>query len=133
MNWSDAEAIRNCAAQLDAIGADDRVLVINAAYETDIISESFVAGAHLDATHAVFTHLDETRKAGKLWKYALSRDIHPLFFSHGPNPAGDYSMDPMSYLLERTFPQGREIASARKNDTSADDSKAVDREVVAVA
>lgn len=115
LNLGDADAVDSCRELLDEMGADERILVVNAAYETESISDALLAGNRMGATHVVFTHLDETRKAGKLWKFALGKSVRPLFFSHGPNPAGDYTMDPFSYLLEKTFPRGRELASARRN------------------
>ncbi len=135
LNWSDASAVDACRERLDELGVDERILVVNAAYESEVIAETMVAGTRLGATHVVFTHLDETRKAGKLWKYALSGGIQPLFFSHGPNPAGDYTKEPLSYLLAQTFPQGRQIAAADRAESKAGDTsrESSDREVVAVA
>ena len=115
LNLGDADAVDSCRELLDEMGADERILVVNAAYETESISDSLLAGNRMGATHVVFTHLDETRKAGKLWKFVLGKSVYPLFFSHGPNPAGDYTVDPFSYLLEKIFPRGRELASARRN------------------
>lgn len=115
LNLGDSNAVEDCRELLDEIGADERILVVNAAYESEVISDAMLAGNRMGATHIVFTHLDETRKAGKLWKFALGKAARPLFFSHGPNPAGDYTMDPFSYLLEKTFPQGRELASVRRS------------------
>ncbi len=115
LDLSDSDAVNSCRELLDHLGADERILVVNAAYEPESISDAMLAGNQVGATHVVFTHLDETRKAGKLWKFALGKSVRPLFFSHGPNPAGDYTMDPFSYLLEKTFPRGRELASAKRN------------------
>lgn len=114
VDLSDNEALKTCKEDLDRVGVDDRVLVINAAYETEAIEASISAGAKLGVTHAIFTHLDETRRVGKLWRFALNTSIKPIFFSYGPNPAGDYTMSPLSYLLEKTFPQGRNMAKAEK-------------------
>ncbi len=133
LNMCDVDAVENCNQLLDEIGADERVLVINAAYETEVISEAMLAGSQMGATHIVFTHLDETRKAGKPWKFALGKSARPLFFSHGPNPAGDYTMDPFSYLLEKTFPQGRKLASARRNAPSGKSVEAPKSEEKAIA
>ncbi len=113
LNIGNPESIANCKKNLDAIGADERVIVVNAAYETELIAEAMEAGDRMGATHVVFTHLDETRHAGKLWKFALSSGIQPLFFCYGANPAGDYTMDPFSYLLEKTFPEGRSLVAAK--------------------
>lgn len=133
LNLSDSEAIENCRELLDEIAADERILVVNAAYETEVISDTMLAGSRMGATHVVFTHLEETRKAGKLWKFALGKEIRPLFFSHGPNPAGDYTMDPFSYLLEKTFPQGRELASARRKVPMSEAVEASKSEEMATA
>lgn len=114
LNVANADAVQDACEILDEVAADERVLVVNAAYEAEMIAETMLAGSRMGATHVVFTHLDETRRAGKLWKFVLGKAPLPLFFSHGPNPAGDYTMDPFSYLLEKTFPQGRELASARR-------------------
>ena len=112
IDLSDNEAIDLCKRDLDRAGADDRILVINAAYEAEAIEESIMAGAKLGANHVIFSHLDETRRIGKLWRFALNAKIKPIFFSFGPNPAGDYTMSPLSFLLEKTFPQGRNLAKA---------------------
>ena len=91
---------------------DERILVVNAAYETELIADMLAAGESIGATKVVFTHVEETRRAGKLWKFLLNRRMQPLFFSEGPNPAGEYTMETYSYLLERSFPNGRELAAA---------------------
>lgn len=111
---SDASTIDACRDNLDDLGIDERILVVNAAYEAELIADMLAAGESIGATKVVFTHLEETRKAGKLWKFLLNRRMEPLFFSEGPNPAGEYTMETYSYLLERSFPNGRELAAASK-------------------
>jgi len=133
LNLSDSEAVENCRELLEEIGADERILVVNAAYESEVITDAMLAGNRMGATHIVFTHLDETRKAGKLWKFALGKAARPLFFSHGPNPAGDYTMDPFSYLLEKTFPRGRELASAKRNAPLRESVESSNIEEMAIA
>jgi len=123
VDLSDSIALENCKRDLDSSGADDRILIINAAYEAEAIEESIMAGVKLGANHVIFTHLDETRRVGKLWRFALNAKMKPIFFSFGPNPAGDYTMSPLSYLLEKTFPQGRNLAKADKRvETGVEES-----------
>ncbi|MFL3658437.1 MAG: hypothetical protein ACJ07L_10325 [Opitutales bacterium] len=64
---------------------------------------------------------------------ALNGGSRPLFFSYGPNPAGDYTMDPYSYLLEKTFPQGRSLASAKSAARKPVENGAINREAIASA
>lgn len=115
---SDRESIRSCGEKLDVLGIDERILVVNAAYEAELIADMLAAGESIGANKVVFTHLEETRKAGKLWKFLLNRRMQPLFFSEGPNPAGEYTMETYSYLLERSFPNGRELASATRRSSA---------------
>ncbi|MEC7905771.1 MAG: hypothetical protein VYC82_00950 [Verrucomicrobiota bacterium] len=133
VNLADSIALENCKRDLDSSGADDRILVINAAYEAEAIEESIVAGAKLGANHVIFTHLDETRRVGKLWRFALNAKMKPIFFSFGANPAGDYTMSPLSYLLEKTFPQGRNLAKADKRvETGVHESIEIGKAVASV-
>ncbi len=111
----DPVTIERCAAALDELGIEERVLVVNAAYEAEAIGDQLAAGERVGATRVVFTHLDEARRSGKLWRFLLNARITPLFFSEGPNPAGDYVLDTYSFLLERSFPNGRELAAAAKS------------------
>lgn len=115
---------------LDDLEVDERVLVVNASYDSDMIAATFNVGFTLGATYAVFTHLDETIKIGKLWKYALNNRIKPLFLSSGTNPAGDYTFDSFSYLLGRSFPNGRSIMSSGKKATAVDAARQEKEELV---
>jgi flagellar biosynthesis protein FlhF len=92
---------------LDRLRFGSRILVVNAAYDSDLIAETLAAGDQFGATHVVYTHLDELRRWGKLWRFVLHRRVEPLFFSSGPNLAGDMEDDPVSCLLNRTFTERR--------------------------
>lgn len=95
---------RRLAQTLDALDVDTRVLVINAALETEVIADTFEMGRSCGATHVVFTHLDEVRRPGKLWRFILFGGLQPWFVSSGPSPAGEIETDVFSALLARTFP-----------------------------
>jgi len=133
VNFSDAASVGACSQILEEMEVDESVVVVNAAYETELIAESIAVGGKMGARHVVFSHLDEARRAGKLWKFALNGGSRPLFFSYGPNPAGEYTMDPYSYLLEKTFPQGRSLASAKSAARKPVENGAINREAIASA
>jgi len=82
---------------------ETRVLVLNAAYEIDVLKRAYAAGREAGATHVVFTHLDEIHHAGKLWELVLSGGLTPLFFSCGQSISGDLQENCFQYLIERTF------------------------------
>lgn len=125
---TDMEKVSEYKEMLDRMEVDERVLVINAAYDSDVIGATFDIGHQIGAQYVVFTHLDETIKTGKLWKYALSNRIKPLFFSNGANPAGDYTFDSFSYLLERSFPHGRSIMSSSKSSSANEEAVNLEKE-----
>lgn len=82
----------------------ERVLVVNAAYENAALRRSFAVGRELNATHVIFTHLDETIQWGRLWDYLIESDLEPLFFSTGPSLTGDYEAEPAQALARRSLP-----------------------------
>lgn len=89
---------------LDRLPAADRVLVVNAAYDSQLIKRAYAFGEELSATHVVFTHLDELIHWGKLWEFVLGQRLQPLFLSAGQNLAGDFSEQVFDPILDRTFP-----------------------------
>ena len=82
----------------------ERVLVLNAAYEHAALRRAFAVGRGLDATHVIFTHLDETPQWGRLWDYLIESELEPLFLSTGPSLTGDYEADAAQALARRTLP-----------------------------
>lgn len=113
----DEEEIAQYAAALDDLAVTSRVLVINAAYEANVIKQIYEAGERLSATHVVFTHLDELTHWGKLWEFLLNHDLTPLFLSSGQNIAGDFIEEVFPSVLARTFPSaGPHHAKPRETD-----------------
>jgi flagellar biosynthesis protein FlhF len=99
----DAPAWRNLGRLLGEFYIDTRVLVLNAAYETDLLKQGYMVGREAGATHVVFTHLDELPRWGKLWEPVLRGGLQPLFFSCGQNVSGDISESPFQHLISKTF------------------------------
>ncbi|MFP4260211.1 MAG: hypothetical protein ACLFS1_03940 [Opitutales bacterium] len=90
---------------LDAVGAASRVLVMNGAYETQVLRRFLETGAHLGAEFQIISHVDELVSFGKLWEYLFDTQRHLLCLSNGQNVASDLIEDPFGFLLERTFPR----------------------------
>jgi flagellar biosynthesis protein FlhF len=89
---------------LDREQIDERVLVLNAAYDRASLREAYAAGRDLGATHLVFTHLDEVPQWGKLWDYLFDEDLEPLFLATGPSLTGDCEEDVPGAIVRRTLP-----------------------------
>jgi flagellar biosynthesis protein FlhF len=95
---------KHLRAALDAIGSNDRVLVLNAAYEEALLERHAEVGRCLGAKYRVYTHLDELEGVSKLWGGVMDPDCSTLFFSNGQNVVGNLIEDSFGYLIERTFP-----------------------------
>lgn len=96
------------APLMEALGplfVTSRVIVINAAYDPELIKRAFGFAARADCTHVVFTHLDELTQWGKLWEFLLDHQLTPLFLGTGPNIAGDLEENVFASVLARTFPE----------------------------
>jgi flagellar biosynthesis protein FlhF len=92
------------AAFLDRERINERVLVLNAAYDRASLRDAYAAGRDLGATHLVFTHLDEVPQWGKLWDYLFDESIEPLFLGTGPSLTGDCEEDVAGAIVRRTLP-----------------------------
>ena len=82
---------------------ETRVLVLNAAYETESLRVGLKSGRALGATHVVLTHLDEAKDVGKIWEILLEGEMRPLFFSHDGNLLGPIGSDPLDFLVQKTL------------------------------
>ena len=99
----DEELDSGARSALDRLEIDSRILVVNAAYDAELIAAALLTGTRLGATHVVYTHLDELRRWGKLWRFVFNRNPSPLFLSNGPSLAGEMEDDPVAALLGKTF------------------------------
>ena len=92
------------ARRLDELWVESRVIVLNAAYERDLLKTTIGLAADIGCTHQVFTHLDEMTNVTKLWQFVLGSGFATLFFSYGQNVTSDFSSDVLDFLTSRTFP-----------------------------
>lgn len=99
---------RMIADFLDTEAIDQRVLVLNAAYDHSALRAAYSAGRELGATHVVFTHLDEVPQWGRLWDYVIDGELEPLFLSNGPSLSGDIQLEAGDALARRTLPAASE-------------------------
>jgi flagellar biosynthesis protein FlhF len=87
---------------------EQRVLVLNAAYEPGALRAAYAIGRDMGATHVVFTHLDEVNQWGRLWDYVLDGELEPLFLGTGPSLTGDCEENVLEAIARRTLPAGPE-------------------------
>jgi flagellar biosynthesis protein FlhF len=88
---------------LDRERIDQRVLVLNMAYDQAVLRAAYAAGRSLGATHLVFTHLDEVQQLGRVWEYLCDGALEPLFLASGPSLTGNCEEDVWSAVVRKTL------------------------------
>ena len=102
---------------LDYLDVRTRVLVLNGAYDRQVLLKNISSGKHLGATHIAFTHFDELSNATKLWPIILHSGLSPLCICNGQNVTGDFTTSVLNQMIARTFPEelySRGFASYRR-------------------
>ena len=98
-DWIDAGSV------LDRLNVKTRILVVNGAYEKEIINREIHLARNLKATHLVVTHFDEMNNATKLWPLFFDNPLSPLCICNGQNVTGDFSNNVLNQLITKTFPE----------------------------
>ncbi len=88
---------------LDREQIEQRVLVLNMAYDQAVLRSAYAAGRSLGATHLVFTHLDEVQQLGRVWEYLCDGALEPLFLASGPSLTGNCEEDVWSAVIRKTL------------------------------
>lgn len=101
---------------------EQRVLVLNAAYDHAALRAGYAAGRALGATHVVFTHLDEVTQWGRLWDYLIDGELQPLFLATGPSLTGDCELDALDAVARRTLPVAAEPEDEASDGESVDET-----------
>lgn len=102
---------------LDSLNIKTRVLVLNAAYDKQIINKTINQGQLIEATHLAFTHFDEISNSTKLWPILLRNQFTPLCICNGQNVTGDFTTHVLNQMIAKTFPEelySRGFSSYRK-------------------
>jgi len=90
---------------LDSLNVETRVMVLNAAYDKQIINKTINQGQLIGATHLSFTHFDEISNSTKLWPILLRNQFSPLCICNGQNVTGDFTTNVLNQMIAKTFPE----------------------------
>ena len=90
---------------LDDLQVRTRVLVLNSAYDKQILKRTITAGQNIGATHIALSHFDEITDSTKLWPLLLRNNLSPLCICNGQNVTGDFSTNVLNQMIARTFPE----------------------------
>ena len=90
---------------LDDLNVETRVLVLNSAYDKQVLNKSINFGNNIGVTHLAFTHFDELSNSTKLWPLLLRNNLSPLCVCNGQNVTGDFSTSVINQMIAKTFPE----------------------------
>ena len=99
----DLAAMADLAARLAAWPNAQVHLVLNAAYDTQLLLAQARAWAALPITDLVLTHLDEEPRQGKLWNLVWGTNFALRVLGAGQNVPGDFRAATAEGLLAVTF------------------------------
>ncbi|MBN37220.1 MAG: hypothetical protein CMI29_02020 [Opitutae bacterium] len=118
LSLSDVDDWVSTKETLDLLEVRTRVLVLNGAYDRQVLLKNINFGKHLGATHIAFTHFDELANSTKLWPVILHSGLSPLCICNGQNVTGDFTTSVLNQMIAKTFPEelySRGFASYRRN------------------
>lgn len=105
VNPSDRDAFTSLEQELERMPAADMHLVLNLAYETEVLLGQARGFAGLPITDLIATHLDEEPRWGRLWNLVLGTGCSLRFLSAGQNIPGEFLAATPNKILARQFPQ----------------------------
>ena len=105
ISLSDAAEWSKIKASLTSLGVSSRILVVNGAYDSKVLSKCVRIGGNLDATHLAITHFDEISNASKLWPIIFDSALSPYCISTGQNITGDFSSNVLNQMIAKSFPE----------------------------
>jgi flagellar biosynthesis protein FlhF len=86
----DAAGMKVLREQLQSLPAPHIHLVLNAAYDTELLFEQFRAFAALLPEDLIFTHLDEEHRRVKLWNFVLGTNCTLGWLAGGQKLPGEF-------------------------------------------
>ncbi len=86
----DAAGLKKLREQLQSLPAPHVHLVLNAAYDTELLFEQFHAFATFLPEDLIFTHLDEEHRRVKLWNFVLGTNCTFGWLAGGQKLPGEF-------------------------------------------
>ncbi len=105
VDWRSPLAIRELAGHLAQMGSPHMHLVLNGAYDVNVLLAQVRAFSALPLEDLIISHLDEEPHWGKLWNLTLGAGLPIKYLSAGQNIPGDFWEASAERILARQFPR----------------------------
>jgi flagellar biosynthesis protein FlhF len=105
VDWRSPLAIRELAGHLAQMSSPHMHLVLNGAYDVNVLLAQVRAFSALPLEDLIISHLDEEPHWGKLWNLTLGAGLPIRYLSAGQNIPGDFLEASAERILARQFPR----------------------------
>ena len=105
VDWRNPLAIRELSAQLVRLGSPHIHLVLNGAYDINVLLAQARAFSVLPLEDLIISHLDEEPHWGKLWNLTLGASLPIRHLSAGQYIPGEFWEASAERILARQFPR----------------------------
>lgn len=103
VDWRNPLAIRELSGHLMRLGSPHMHLVLNGAYDINVLLAQARAFSVLPLEDLIVSHLDEEPHWGKLWNLTLGAGLPIRYLSAGQNIPGEFWEASAELLLARQF------------------------------
>jgi flagellar biosynthesis protein FlhF len=103
-DWRDGKALRGLVGQWERWGSPRVHLVVNGAYDVQVLLQQLRAFSILPIEDLIVTHLDEEARWGKIWNLTLGTNFCVRYFSAGQNIPGEFLRARPELVFARQFP-----------------------------
>jgi flagellar biosynthesis protein FlhF len=105
VDWRSPLAVRELSQQLGRLGSPHIHLVLNGAYDINVLLAQARAFSVLPLEDLIISHLDEEPHWGKLWNLTLGSGLPIRHLSAGQNIPGEFWEASAERILARQFPR----------------------------
>ncbi|MFM1941244.1 MAG: hypothetical protein RI897_226 [Verrucomicrobiota bacterium] len=103
VDWRNAQAVQELSRQVRSYLSPQVHVVLNGAYDTQLLLSQVRAFGTLPVEDLILTHLDEETRWGKFWNLSLGTNFPVRFLSAGQNIPGDFLPATPEQLFSRQF------------------------------
>lgn len=106
-DWNDPLQMKALAAQLDRLPPRTHYLVLNAAYDSDLLKRQIRTFASFPLDGLILTHLDEEKRWNKILNITVGTNFPLRIVSGGQNIPGYFQTVDPTEILAQVFPSDR--------------------------
>jgi flagellar biosynthesis protein FlhF len=105
VDWLNPQAVQELSGQLIRLGSPHMHLLLNGAYDINVLLAQARAFSVLPLEDLIISHLDEEPHWGKLWNLTFDTGLPIRHLSAGQNIPGDFWEASAERILARQFPR----------------------------